>query len=190
MYQSFLEDASLPGILRRVDEDFARATKETGCRCRGVLHVANYPRKPRCSWELPEGCDLRLSFTCAECRKRSTPPSALFLGRKVYLAVVVALVSALRQGPTPKRMAVLKEQWGVPARTVARWREWWGEAFTKSPFWRSARARFVKPLAEDAMPLSLVKAFDVETGGTDRLCALLRFLSPVTTRPWLLAQVS
>ena len=87
MYQSFLEDASLPGILRRVDEDFARVTKEAGCRCRGVLHVANYPRKPRCSWELPEGCDLRLSFTCAECRKRSTPPSALFLGRKVYLAV-------------------------------------------------------------------------------------------------------
>jgi len=30
----------------------------------------------------------------------------------------------------------------------------------------------------------------VETGGTDRLCGLLRFLSPVTTRPWLLAQVS
>lgn len=190
MYQSLFEDASLPGILRRVDEDFARATKEAGCRCRGVLHVANYPRKPRCPWDLPKGCDLRLSFTCAECRKRSTPPSALFMGRKVYLGVVVALVSALRQGQTPKRMAVLKEQWGVPARTVARWREWWGEAFTKSPFWRSARACFAKPLDEDAMPLSLLEAFDVETGRTDRLCALLRFFSPVTTRPWLLAQVS
>lgn len=152
--------------------------------------MANYPRKPRGPWDLPEGCDLRLSFTCAECHKRTTPPSALFLGRKVYLAVVVTLVAALRQGPTPARMAVLREQWGVPARTVARWREWWGEAFVKSPFWRSARARFAKPLEEDALPLSLAEAFGVGTERSDGLSALLRFLSPVTTRPGLLGQVS
>lgn len=173
-----------------VDADLARATRAGGCRCGGVLHVSNYPRKPRCPWDLPEGCDVRLSFTCADCRKRTTPASALFLGRKVYLAVVVALVSALRHGPTPRRMAVLKEQWGVPERTVARWREWWGEAFAKSPFWRTARARFARPLDEVTMPLSLVVAFGVEAGGTNRLCALLNFLSPVTTRPWLLAQAS
>jgi hypothetical protein len=57
----------------------------------------------------------------------------------VYLAVVVALVSALRQGPTPARMAVLKQHWGVPEQTVARWQAWWGEAFARSPFWRQAR---------------------------------------------------
>jgi hypothetical protein len=161
-----------------------------GCVCQGTLHVSNYPRKPRCPWVLPESCGLRLSFTCARCRKRTTPPSALFLGRKVYLGVVVALVSVLRQGPTPKRMAVLKEHWGVPARTVARWREFWSEAFVESPFWKSARGRFATPPAEEVMPFSLAEAFGVGTGGVDRLCALLRFLSPVTTRPWLLAQVS
>ncbi len=190
LYQSFLENASVPGIMRMVDVDLARTTRDAGCRCRGALHVSNYPRKPRGPWALPEGCDLRLSFTCAVCRKRTTPPSALFLGRKVYLAVVVALVSALRHGPTPARMAVLEEHWGVPARTVARWREWWCEAFTQSPFWRQARARFARPLDEAAMPFSLVGAFGVESGATERLCALLHFLSPITTRPGLLAQAS
>ncbi len=190
LYQSFLEDASLPELLLKVDKDLARTAKAAGCGCRGTLHVSNYPRKPRGPWAMADGWDLRLSFTCAECRKRTTPPSALFLGRKVYLAVVVALVSALRQGPTPARMAVLREQWGVPSRTVARWREWWGEAFVKSPFWRSARGRFAKPVDEDALPFSLLEVFGVGTEGGDRLCALLRFLSPVTTRPWLLAQVS
>ncbi len=108
----------------------------------------------------------------------------------MYLAVVVALVSALRHGPTPARMAVLKEHWGVPAQTVARWQKWWGAAFTRSPFWRQARARFARPLDEAVMPLSLVGAFGVENGAIDRLRELLHLLSPITTRPWLLAQAS
>jgi hypothetical protein len=190
LYQSFLKDASLPELLLRVDADLARMAKAAGCRCRGALHVSNYPRKPRCPWTLPDGCDLRLSFSCAICRKRTTPPSALFLGRKVYLAVVVALVSALRHGPTPRRMALLKEQWGVPARTVARWGEWWRAAFVRSPFWRSARGRFARPVDEQAMPFSLAEAFGLNAAKPEALCALLRFLSPVSTRPWLLAQVS
>lgn len=190
LYQGFVEDASLPGLLRRVDEDLARTTRAAGCGCRGALHVSNYPRKPRCPWTLPAGCDRRLSFSCASCRKRTTPPSALFLGRKVYLAVVVALVSALRQGPTPARMAVLKQHWGVPEQTVLRWQEWWGEAFTRSPFWRQARARFARPLDEGTLPFSLAVAFGVDSGAVDRLRALLHFLAPITTRPWLLAQAS
>ena len=39
----------------------------------------------------------RFSFCCAVdgCRKRATPPSLRFLGRKVYLATVVTLISAM-----------------------------------------------------------------------------------------------
>lgn len=190
LYQSFIEDASLPEILKRIDEDLARTTRAAGCGCSGALHVSNYPRKPRCPWTLPEGCDRRLSFTCAICRKRTTPPSALFLGRRVYLAVVVALVSALRQGPTPARMAVLRQHWGVPERTVLRWQKWWGEAFAGSPFWRQARARLARPLDEAVLPFSLAVAFGVDSGAVDRVCALLHFLAPITTHPWLLAQAS
>ncbi|NLS97786.1 MAG: hypothetical protein GXX96_37065 [Planctomycetaceae bacterium] len=35
------------------------------------------------------------------CRKRTTPLSVRFLGRKVYLGAVVVLVAAMRQGPSP-----------------------------------------------------------------------------------------
>ena len=36
-----------------------------------------------------------------------TPPSVRFLGRKVYLGAVVILISAMRQGPTPRRFLEL-----------------------------------------------------------------------------------
>lgn len=192
LYQTVLRDASLPGVLRMVDEDLARVRRVEGCRCGGVLHVSNYPRKPRgpCPWGLPAGFDFRLSFTCAACRKRTTPHSTLFLGRRVYVGAVVVLVATLRHGPTRVRMAVLQAEWGVPKRTVERWCGWWRTAFAMSPFWRSARARFVSPIEEAALPFSLAGAFGVAAGGTGRLRALLEFLSPVTTRPWLQAQVS
>jgi hypothetical protein len=44
-----------------------------------------------------------------------------FLGRKVYLAVVVILVAAMRHGPTPRRLRLLSEHFGADRRTIARW---------------------------------------------------------------------
>lgn len=192
LYQTVRQDSKLLGVLKMVDAELALATHVAGCRCGCALHVSNYPRKPRgaCLWGLPAGQGLRLSFTCAECRKRTTPHSTVFLGRRVYVGAVVVLVAALRHGPTRARMAVLQAEWGVPKRTVERWCEWWRTAFARSPFWRSAQARFASPIDKAALPFSLAGAFGVAAGGTGRLRALLEFLSPVTTRPWLLAQVS
>ena len=57
------------------------------------------------------------------CRKRVTPPSVRFLGRKVYFAAVIILVAAMRQGPTPRRVQELRRLFGdLDARTIARWR--------------------------------------------------------------------
>ena len=192
LYQTVRQDAKLLGVLKMVDAELAHATHVAGCRCGYALHVSNYPRKPRgpSPWGLPAECGLRLSFTCSECRKRTTPHSTVFLGRRVYVGVVVVLVATLRHGPTRARMAVLQAEWGVPKRTVARWCEWWRTAFATSPFWRSVRARLAQPLEAAVLPFSLAVAFGLESGGTSRLCALLEFLSPVTTRPGLLAQVS
>src|SRR3984893_16426162 len=71
-----------------------------------VLHSARFRRKPRGGPAgLGEAYDQRLSFCCASdlCRKRMTPPSFRFFGRKVYLGAVVVLVSAMRQGATAAR---------------------------------------------------------------------------------------
>lgn len=190
MYQRLLEDSSLLEALRKIDEEVARREQEGGCRpCGGVLHRADYPRKPRGPWALGEDHERRPSFCCAVegCRRRTTPPSTRFLGRKVYLGAVVVLATALRHGPTPARLARIREVWGVGVRTLNRWRKWWTGAFGRSPFWRAARARFSTPVSVDQLPLSLVEAFGVGVEG-ERLAELLRWLSPVSRREGLSAQ--
>src|SRR5208282_308532 len=141
----------------------------------------SYARKPRGG---PAGLGRehaeRFSFCCAvdDCRKRATPPSLRFLGRHVYLATVVTLISALMLGATPSRLARLSVVPGLDRRTLARWRVWWRSTFTESPFAPVAMAAVVPPLDIAALPVSLLERF----GGDmrEQLVALLRFLGPLT----------
>jgi hypothetical protein len=104
-----------------------------------------------------------------------------FLGRKVYLGAVVILVSAMRQGPTPRRVRELTELFHVDRRTIYRWRDFWNEYFPKTTFWKVARARLVPVFKIVNFPRSLLKAF-VRTGDDrDGWGNLLRFLSPIST---------
>jgi hypothetical protein len=41
--------------------------------------------------------------------------------RCVYLGVVVILITAMRQGPTPRRVRELSNLFGVDRATIARW---------------------------------------------------------------------
>jgi len=182
LYPSWMSEASFYDFLERIDMDLAEATRQKGCGCAGVLHRASYPRKPRGGpRDLGSGYDRRLSFCCArrDCRQRQTPPSVRFLGRKVYLGAVVVLVSAMRHGTTPARVARLEELVGASRRTLARWRGWWLEVFATSRFWRAAAGRFGRPVSVAELPLSLLERF----GGDERerLVAGLRFLASITT---------
>jgi hypothetical protein len=113
-----------------------------------------------------------------DCRKRETPPSLLFLGRKAYLAAMVVLIAVMQQGATAMRAQKLSEMFGVSRRTVARWRTWWLTTFAAGPFWQAARGLFMPPIDQEGLPTSLLERF----AGTveERLVALLRFLGPVT----------
>jgi hypothetical protein len=104
-----------------------------------------------------------------------------FLDAKVYLGVFVILLTAMRQGATPRGFKELHRLFGASRRTLARWQVWWRETFTKGNFWRVARARFSPPLQEPALPSSLLAAFRAESS-VDKFLRLLRFLSPITTR--------
>jgi hypothetical protein len=66
----------------------------------------------------------------------------------------------------------------VDRRTIARWRRWWRDTFTASPFWRNARASFMPPVDETRLPATLIDRFGGDA--PDRLVALLHFLSPLT----------
>lgn len=184
MCLKILEDSRLYALLLKIDGDLAELARVAGCACGGVLHRASYPRKPRAGEVVaqPDGYDRRHSFCCAAdgCRRRMTPASVRFLGPKVYLGAVVALVTALRHGANARRAAEIRRAIGASRRTLARWRTWWREIFTVTPFWRTARARWVPPVSEAAMPASLLERF-VEEDDALRLVRLLDLVKPVTT---------
>lgn len=182
MCQNILRNARLIPALLKIDEELAAETRKEGCACGGVLHAANYARKPRGGPSVDGAQDLRLSYCCDRegCRRRHTPPSVRFLGRRVYLGAVVVLVTAMFHGLTAGRARRIRELFGVGERTLARWRKWWRETFTGSTFWKSARAGFSPPVDDEALPLSMLDRLGGETS-FDGVIGTLRFLSPVTT---------
>ena len=167
-------------MLRAIDDDLAAACRTVGCLlCGGRLHSARYPRKPRGCPGFYDEHDRRNSFCCARdgCRKRMTPASVRFLGRKVYMAMVVTLVSAMQHAAKASRRQ-LAESLGVDRRTVARWRTWWLVTFVATPFWRAAAAAVVPPADPRCLPVSALDRFDGDP--ERRLIAFLRFLGPIT----------
>ena len=186
MYATLLADARVHELLLTIDRDLADSCRAEGCRaCGGRLHSARYPRKPRgrpktLAGRLGPEHDQRFSFCCAVdgCRGRETPASLRFLGRRVYLAAIVVLVAILRHGATDARMEQLCEVVSVDRRTVERWRRWWRDAFTATPFWQITRARFMPPVEHHSLPAALIERFAGDDAGG--LVALLHFLGPIT----------
>ncbi len=173
--EKVLNGAHFFKLLLMVDADMAKMSQVTGCvYCGGKLHCGNYPRKPR-GGPVP---DERFSFCCAKCRKRKTPPSVIFLGRKVYIGVVVVLACAMMHGLHAKCVERLRQVLKIDEHTLIRWREWWRETFVASPFWKGARGRFSPVLDDARMPLSLVEAFQGEVA--ENMVRLLVFLAPIT----------
>ena len=182
MYSALLADATFHELMLAFDKDTADTAREAKCRhCGGARHFGNFMRKPRGGPRLGPEHNLRFSLCCAVdgCRARETPPSLRFLGRKVYLSVVVVLISMMNHGITDKRMACLTNELGVDRRTVVRWRLWWREAFTKTPFWQLKRADFMPPVDEKQLPGAILRRFTSSTAA-ERMIALLRFLAPIT----------
>jgi hypothetical protein len=101
--QKHLADQKLFQLLEKVDADLTAEARSKGCLlCGGPMHRSDYERKPRGG---PQW-DLRFSLCCAQegCRRRQTPPSVRFMGRRVYVGLVVVLVSAMVHGLKPERV--------------------------------------------------------------------------------------
>jgi hypothetical protein len=183
MYHDLPRDARFWSFLLTVDQDLAETARKKACSCGGHLHCANYLRKPRgIAAQLPEPQRLRLSFCCDRdgCRKRTTPPSVRFLGPKVYLGIIVILVSAMRQGPSPRRVRELSTRFGADESTITRWQTFWREHFPQTPFWKVARAGVVTLGEIVSLPFSLVDAFLSHHPPCEGWALLLRFLSPIS----------
>lgn len=166
MCHALLEDTSFWAYVHQIDIDIAAQVQRQGCpHCGGKLHSACYPRKPRGVHRqiLGEVYSWRLSFCCAStgCRRRCTPPSLRFLGRKVYLGLVITLFSTFEQSVAGASRQQLIERLSVPAQTLHRWRHWWHTTLPASGLWKSLRARFMPPLLASTLPGALLTAMNV-----------------------------
>ena len=167
-------------LLLQIDADLAAQMHALGCSCGGVLHRANYPRKPRaCPKEVRADFESRLSFCCNLCRKRSTSTSVRFLGRRVYLGLVVVLAPQRRTTLSAVAVQVV-DTLAIPERTIARWRHWWLQLFPITPLWAAACARFMPPVDVQHLPTSLIERF---TGpAAEAAMRLLAFLTPLSVQ--------
>lgn len=184
MCHSPLDDARIWTMLLGMDQDVAEQERDAGCRhCGGVLHVANYPRKPRgvCRALLGVEYEQRLSFCCALCRHRATPPSVRFLGRRAYLGIIVTLVMALEHGLSPQRRQRLIDVLDLSAQTLHRWRVWWHQQVPPSRCWRKLAGLFSPPIHTPELPGALLGRLLGEDLPA-RLVQLLNLISPLTTR--------
>jgi len=187
MCHTFFKDSRFYRFLFQIDQDIANEVKLAGCaHCGGTLHVACYPRKPRgIRGVLDTTYETRLSFCCANegCRRRCTPPSVRFLGRKVYLGTLVVLVTAMEHGLSAKHRQRWIEQLDIYPQTLARWRRWWRTIFPASRCWQANRGQFIPPVDIHQLPGALLGRLCGENL-RHRVCRLLRLLAPLTTTSW------
>lgn len=176
-------------LLLELDRRAAERVRAAGCsRCQGPLYVAHYPRKVRgvsASAEASGQYGLRLSLCCGRegCRKRSTPPSVRFDGRRIYAAIAV-LVLSLRpaeRSELQSAAALIATEPAAPSQpTRTRWRRWWQSGLFGTAVFAALRGRLRVPVDAMRSPASLLAMFVGNVA--DQCRSLLVALSPRSTQ--------
>jgi hypothetical protein len=167
--------------LLRIDEGILRQVAACCCpACGGPLHRGDYARKPRGALIAPAGetSVIRFSLCCGRegCRKRATPPSLRFLGRRVYLGAVVLVASLFAR--VVASAAELRRVTGVPTRTTRRWLGWWCGPFVSTSVFIAVCAQLIGVAARE-LPASIV--LRLAGSPTEQVRAMLALLAPLTT---------
>ncbi len=164
MLPELLRSPNLFYLLHCIDLDLAEQQKKAGCPyCGGPLHHSNYQRKPRGGPDkLPEEFCVRFSFCCGneKCRRRTLPPSALFMGRRVYFGGVILIVLTLLQNnPQKNNKTRLKQLFDVSRKTINRWQRFFQEIFPFSSQWQRIRGMISSAVKNDELPGGMVAYF-------------------------------
>ena len=183
MLSELLQKASLFSLLHQIDLDLAEQVQINGCPfCSSALHRANYERKPRGGpANIPDEFLIRQSLCCAdpECRRRTKPPSSLFMGRRVYWGCVIFVVMTLRQGRLcGASIAKMERLFSISRQTIKRWIAWFRDEFPQSAQWHRLRGRVICTVSNEELPSSLVSHFMGHFPTSEQaLVACLRFLA-------------
>lgn len=180
---AFVLEGKFFSWLQDIDREIAHQVAQAGCRwCGGPLDRSDYARKPRGDQYIGAGVELpsrRISYCCrrAGCRRRATPPSVVFLGRRVYLGVVVIVASALAL--SLRKAALDCPPTEVPRRTLRRWSSWWQTELTVTTLFAVLRGQLASPVDTARLPISLLERLG--GGVVKQLTSLLKLLAPLTT---------
>lgn len=166
-----------------LDERIFIEVQARGCPCGGSLHQSNYPRTALGILEAAaELFEVRFSSCCNQdgCRKRRTPPSVRFLGRRRFSFVLVLLASVLTHGANSRRKTQLQGLLSVSETTLRRWRKWWQKEFVTTPFWAKLCGMFSPPILPSQLPGELLGRSSIHE--PDKLViSILSLLSPLST---------
>jgi len=162
-YLDVVDHVSLYQCLHCVDVELADKVRAKRCPlCGGPLHSARYERQPRGEGdgvEIPEEFRLRLGLCCGWCRRRTLPPSCLYLGRKVFWGCAVMLVTAAAQGLGSYTITELSARFDVSRRTVKRWVSFFDVLFPSSAAWQRLRGRVGVEVRTEELPRGLLAWF-------------------------------
>lgn len=168
--------------LTAIDETIVARVAAAACPvCGGPLHRGDYARKPR-GGLLAVAADAftrRFSLCCGRegCRRRATPPSVRFLGRRVYVGAVVIVASVVALAATTA--SAVRRVTGISPRTARRWLQWWRGPFPETEAFMVLSARLVPAVLRAQLPASVLARLP---GSTEtRLTRLLSWLAPLTT---------
>ena len=114
---SIFSNARVWAFLEQLDEAEAARWRSAGCAyCGAALHSATSPRKPHGLAPQLRAGTRRYSLCGCRCRRRVTPPSARFFGRRFRVAALFVMVSALALGGA--RVEALGRKYAIPVRTL------------------------------------------------------------------------
>lgn len=182
-YSSILSSVEFYQSLLALDEDVAAKVQDEGCSCGGTLHHANYPRNVLGILEkIAHFFGIRFSFCCAEknCRKRRTPSSVRFLGRRRFSFLLILLASVLTNGVNARRLAQLQDLVPVSETTLRRWRKYWQKEFITTACWRKLGGMFVPMIDPRQLPDELLNR-SIIAELKDRVISILSQLSSLST---------
>lgn len=184
MSQNFIYKSSFHELLVTIDQEFACNLLKNGCLfCGGKLHQADYPRSPMgMPLAFRDHYTQRISFCCAFCRRRTTPPSVRFFGRRWYPAPIHIFISIMTCGINKRRIALIDKHFGITVResTWRRWRQWFSSEFVVTTCWQTAKGRLPPSDAITQGPFPRV-IFNFFKGNIEeKMLLFLRFASPLT----------
>lgn len=169
--------------LMGIDAEITARVAAEGCRfCGGRLHRGDYDRKPR-GGALGAAAEVfrrRFSLCCGRegCRRRATPPSVRFLGRRVYVGAVVIVAAVVVLAMVTATASAARRATGIPPRTLGRWLAWWRGPFGSTPVFVDIAAR-IPGVERMRAPASILEA--IQAAPIIRVRRLLVWLAPLTT---------